>query len=49
MGTYRIHIEANRSAVRAMDAAHKSPLFGCLGTSSRRSEQELPVLEPPVE
>jgi hypothetical protein len=52
VGTYRSHIDANRSAVRALVAAHKSPMFGglCLGTSSRRTEeQELPQLEPPAE
>ncbi|WP_183095931.1 hypothetical protein [Nocardioides stalactiti] len=56
MGTYRIHLDANRSAVRATGAAPKFSLFGCpegvldLGLASRRTEgQELPLLEPPVE
>ena len=53
MGTYRTLIDANRSAVRALGAAHQCPAFGGfdLGMRSRRTEgQELPVpVEPPVE
>lgn len=53
MGISRIHRYANRSAVRALGAAHLCPDLG--GTWSvpapRRAEgQELPVTpEPPVE
>lgn len=52
MGTYRTLIDANRSAVRALRAAHKCPeLAGSgLGRRSRWTEdQELALaLEPPV-
>ena len=51
MGTYRIHLDANRSAVRALGAAHQCPIFGLdLGKAPRRTEEEtLPLLlEPPV-
>lgn len=51
MGSYRTLIDANRSAVRALGAAHECPELGGFwwGTSSRRTEdQKLPlVLEPP--
>ena len=46
MGMYRIHLDANRSAVRALGAAHFCPLFGGqeLGKPSPRTEGvELPV------
>ena len=53
MGTYRTLIDANRTAVRALGAAHKCPERGSfdLGLRSRTSEgRELPVpVEPPVE
>ena len=53
MGTYRTLIDANRSAVRALGAAHQCPELGGfdLGLRSRRTEgRELPVpVEPPVE
>ncbi|WP_188111390.1 hypothetical protein [Nocardioides antri] len=52
MGTYRIHLDANRSAVRALGAAHQCPELGGfdLGKRSRRTEGlELPsALELPV-
>ena len=51
MGTYRTFIDANRSAVRALGAAHKCPAIGGfdLGVLWSRTEgQELPVpVEPP--
>jgi hypothetical protein len=53
VGTYRIHLDANRSAVRALGAAHQCPELGgsWIGKASSRTEgQELPVpVEPPVE
>jgi len=52
VGTYRTFIDANRSAARALGAAHKCPAIGGfdLGLLSSRTEgQELPVpVEPPV-
>jgi len=52
VGTYRTFIDANRSAVRALGAAHKCPAIGGfdLGLLPSRTEgQELPVpVEPPV-
>jgi len=51
VGTYRTLIDANRSAVRALGAAHKCPAVGGfdLGLLSSRTEgRELPVpVEPP--
>jgi len=53
VGTYRTLIDANRTAVRALGAAHKCPELGsfALGLRSRGSEgRELPFpVEPPVE
>lgn len=54
MGTYRIHRDANRSAVRVLGAAHMCPALGSfdLWTSSRTTEgqklAELPRPEPPL-
>jgi len=52
VGTYRIFIDANRSAVRAFGAAHKCPAIGGFDLAllwSRTEGQELPVpVEPPV-
>jgi len=51
VGVYRTPIDTNRSAVRALGAAHKCPEFAGsdLGPRSPWTEgQELPhVLEPP--
>ena len=52
MGVYRTFIDANRSAVRALGAAHQCPELGGSGPGvrSRRTDvQELPsTVEPPV-
>ena len=53
MGTYRTLIDANRSAVRALGAAHRCPELGGfdLGLRSRSTEGQEPsiAVEPPVE